>query len=151
MKKQHFVSGKAPLGLFTMKKLKKNQHMHDRLHLSAAILARWQRPVASTKALDLLHRTMHAVFYRGTAAAIEMASKVGPLFCLCFVCCCSRGSWGYREQVVTRWWHLVASWVALDMPHQAMPSISLRRTAVAIKMANNRDAFVCHRQFCHQP
>jgi hypothetical protein len=52
--------------------------MHDQLQLSAAKLARWQCPVASTKALDLLHRAMHTVLYRCTAAAIKMTSKVGP-------------------------------------------------------------------------
>jgi hypothetical protein len=54
--------------------------MRDRLHLLAAILTQWQHPVASTKTLDLLHQAMHAVLYRRTAAAIKMASKVGPFF-----------------------------------------------------------------------
>jgi hypothetical protein len=42
-----------------------------------AILAQWQHPVASTKALDRLHQAMRVVWYRRTAAAIKMASKVG--------------------------------------------------------------------------
>jgi hypothetical protein len=36
--------------------------------------------VASTKALDFLHQAMHAILYWRTAAAIKMASKVGPFF-----------------------------------------------------------------------
>jgi hypothetical protein len=63
-----------------MKTLKKNWHMHDQLHVSAAIVARWWRPVASTKALDLLYWAMRVVLYRPTAAAIKMARKVGPFF-----------------------------------------------------------------------
>ncbi len=54
--------------------------MHDQLHPLAAILAQWQCPVASIKALDLLHWAMHAVLYRRTTAAIKMGSKVGPFF-----------------------------------------------------------------------
>jgi hypothetical protein len=54
--------------------------MHDRLHLLAAILTQLWLPVASTKALNLLHWVMHVVLYRCTAAAIKMASKVGPFF-----------------------------------------------------------------------
>jgi hypothetical protein len=38
-----------------MNKLEKKWRMHDQLQLSAAILAQWWCPVASTKALDLLH------------------------------------------------------------------------------------------------
>ncbi len=40
-------------------------------------LARWRRPVASSKALDLLHRAMHAVLYWCTAAAMNMATFLG--------------------------------------------------------------------------
>ncbi len=54
--------------------------MRDQLHLLAEILAQWQCPVASTKALDLLHWAMGVVLYRRTTAAIEMATKVGPFF-----------------------------------------------------------------------
>jgi hypothetical protein len=50
--------------------------MHDQLLLSAAILAQWRRPVASSEALNLLHWALHAVLYQSTAAAINMASKV---------------------------------------------------------------------------
>ncbi len=109
--------------------------MHNQLHLSVAILARWQHPVASTKALDLLHWAIHAVLYRHTAVAIKMASKVGPFFYRCFLCCYPGSRWGDTEQVVARWQCPVAFRVALDMPHQAMSSVLLRRTTVAIKMA----------------
>jgi hypothetical protein len=54
--------------------------MHDKLHLLAAILARWWCPVASTKALDLLYWAICVVLYRCTAAATKMASKFGPFF-----------------------------------------------------------------------
>lgn len=47
------------------------------LHLSAAILARWRRPVASVVALDPLHRAMRTVLYRRTATASETAGKYG--------------------------------------------------------------------------
>jgi hypothetical protein len=63
-----------------MKKLKEKLHMCDRLQLLAVTLAQWWRPVASTKALNLLHQAMHVVLYPRTAVAIKMASKVGPLF-----------------------------------------------------------------------
>ncbi len=71
--------------------------MRDQLHVLAATLARWQRPVASTKALDLLYRVTRAVLYRRTAAATEMARKVGPFFFCCFVCCYPRSRWGDME------------------------------------------------------
>ncbi len=48
--------------------------------LSATILTQWQCTEASIKALDLLYQAMHAVLYRHTTAAIEMASKDGPFF-----------------------------------------------------------------------
>ncbi len=82
-------------------KTQKNWRMHDQFQLLAAILAWWQCPVASTKALGLLHCAMHAALYRHTAAAIEMASKVGPFFHRCFVCCCPGSPWDNTEQVVT--------------------------------------------------
>jgi hypothetical protein len=117
--------------------------MHDRLHLRAAILAQWQRLVASTKALDLLHRAMHAALYRQNGQ--QSWSIFSLLFCLLLPwrppgqygasSCPMAASSGFR--------------VALDMPHQAMPSVLLRRTTLAIKMANNGGAFVCHHQFHH--
>ncbi len=83
-----------------MKKLKKKQRMHNRLQISAAILARWWRSVASTKALDLLHQAMRAVLYRRTTTARKMASKVGAFFHCCFVCCCYGSRRGNMERVV---------------------------------------------------
>jgi hypothetical protein len=118
-----------------MKKLKKNRGRLDRLQLLAAILTRWRRLVASNKALNLLYQAMHAVLYWRTAAAIKMASLLGTFFRCCFVCCCPGGRWGNTERVVAQWQRPVASGVALDMPHWAMPSVLIRRTAVAIKIA----------------
>jgi hypothetical protein len=106
-----------------MKKLKKSQGRLDRLQLLATILARWQRLVASNKALSLFYWAMRMVLYRCTTVAL-------------FVCCCPGGRWGNTEQVVAQWQRPVASGVALDMPHRAMPSVSLRRTAVAIETAS---------------
>ena len=52
------------------------------------ILAQWRHPVASSEALDLLHRAMHAVTYGRIAMAIKMASFVGV-----FVDCCLIATW----------------------------------------------------------
>jgi len=41
------------------------------------VVARWRRLVASIKALDLLHRAMHAVSHQHTAMAIKMARDGG--------------------------------------------------------------------------
>ncbi len=119
--------------------------MRDQLQLSAAILARWQRLVASNKALNLLHRAMCAVTYRRIAMAIKTASFFGVFVDCCLFACCPGGRWGDTEQVVAQCRRLVASGVALDMPHWAMPSVLLWRTAVAIETACGRGAFVCHR------
>jgi hypothetical protein len=64
----------------------------------------------------------------------------------CFVCCCPGGRRGNTERVVLhRWWRPVASGVALDMLHWAMPHVSLQRLTMAIEMAHNRGAFVLRR------
>jgi hypothetical protein len=68
--------------------------------LLAAILAQWQRLVASNKALNLLYQAMRAVLYWRTTAAIKMTSKVGPFFYGCFVCCRPSSRWGNMKQVV---------------------------------------------------
>ncbi len=107
--------------------------MHDRLQLSAAILTRWRCLVASNKALNLLHWAMCAITYRHIAMAIKTASFLGVFVDCCLFACCPGGCWGNMEQVVTRCRCPVASGVALDMLHQAMPSVLLRRTAVAIE------------------
>ncbi len=103
--------------------------------LLGIILARWWHPVASSEALDLLHWAMHAVTYQRIAMAIEMAIFAGVFVDCCLYACCPGGRWGNTEQVVARWWRLVASGVAVDMLHWAMPSVLLRHTAVAIKTA----------------
>jgi hypothetical protein len=106
--------------------------------------------VASSEALDLLHWSMCAVWYRPIAMAIKTASFVGVFVDSCLFAVGICGCRGNTEQVVAGYWHLVASGVALDMLHWAMPSVSLQRTVVAIKTAGGRGAFVRHCQFCHQ-
>jgi hypothetical protein len=69
-----------------MKKHMKKQCSYVRLILLELILAQWQHPVASVKALNLLYQAMRALAYRRIAMAIGMASKVGvfllSLFCM---------------------------------------------------------------------
>ncbi len=101
------------------------------------ILARWQHPVASCKALDLLHQAMHAVTYRRIATAIKTASFVGVFVDCCLFACCPGGCWGDTEQVVARCWRPVASGVALDMLHLVMCFVLHRQTSMAIKTAND--------------
>jgi hypothetical protein len=79
------------------------------------ILAQWQHPVASSKALDLLHRAMCAIMFRRIAMAIKMASFVGVFVDCCLFACYPGGRWSNSERVVTRWRRPVASGVALDM------------------------------------
>ncbi len=101
--------------------------------------------MASSKALDFLHRAMRTVLYQRTAAAINMATFLAVFVACCLFACCSGGCWGNTEQVVPRCRRPVASGVALDMLHQGMPSVLLWRTAVAIKTAGGQGAFVRHR------
>jgi hypothetical protein len=61
-------------------KTRKNRRIGDRLLLSVAIPARWQRPVASIKALNLLYWAMRTVSYWCIAMARETASKLGTFF-----------------------------------------------------------------------
>jgi hypothetical protein len=51
--------------------------MRDRLQQLAAILARWWRLMASSKALNLLHWAMCTVTYRCIAMAIKTATFLG--------------------------------------------------------------------------
>ncbi len=125
----------------TMEKLERNRCMRDQLQLLAAILPQWRRQVASSEALDLLYWIMHVVLYQHIAMAIKTASKVGVCFHCHFICCCPGGRWGNTEQVVAQWRCTVASGIALDMPHWAMPSVLLWRTTVAIKMASGWGSF----------
>ncbi len=100
--------------------------------------------MASNKALSLLHRAMCTVTYRRIAMAIKMATFLGALVDCCLFACCPGGRWGNTEQVITRWRRPVASGVALDMPHRAMPSVLLWRIRKAFETGRNGGAFVCH-------
>jgi hypothetical protein len=120
---------------FDNENIEKNCRSHVQFILLDIILTQWQHPVASSKALDLFHRAMRAVLYRCTATAINMATFLGVFVDCYLLACCSGGHWGNMEQVVAQCRHPVASGVALDMPHWAMPSVLLWRTAVAIKTA----------------
>ncbi len=112
-----------------------NRHSHVRDMLLGIILAQWRHPVASSEALDLLQRAMCAITYRRIAMAIKTAHFLGVFVDCCLYACCPGGRWGNTERVVAQCRCPVASRVALDMPHQTMPSILLRCTAVAIKTA----------------
>jgi hypothetical protein len=105
------------------------------------ILAQWRRPVASIEALDLLHWAMHAVTYRRITMAIKRAIFARVFVDCCLYACCPGGCWGNTEQLVARCRHPVASVVALDMPHWAMPSVLLRRIRKAFKIGRDRGAF----------
>jgi hypothetical protein len=133
--------------------------MRDQLQLSAAILTQWRRLVASNKALSLLHRAMCTVTYRRIAMAIKPASFLGVFVDCCLFVSCPGGPWGNTEQIVAQCRHPVASGVALDMPHRAMPSVSLRHASwpskrpadkvhsfvtVAFVINNNRSQRPCY-------
>ena len=124
-----------------------SQCWHVWLMLSEQVLTQWWHPVASSEALDLLHWGMHSVLYRRIAMAIKMVSKVGTFHHRSFVCCRPGGCQGNTKWVVAQWGHPVASGVALDMLHWAMPSVSDHHTTtIANKMASNGGTFVC---CCH--
>jgi hypothetical protein len=93
---------------------------------------------------------MCAVTYQRVTIAIDFATFLGTFVDCCLFACCPGGCWGHREQVVARCRRPVASGVALDMLHWAIPSVLLRHTAVAIKTAGKQGTFVRHHQFCHQ-
>ncbi len=120
---------------FDDKNIEKKNRSHVQYILLDIILAWWRRPVASSKALDLLHWAMRVVLYRRTAAAINMATFLGVFVGCCLFACCSGGHWGNMEQVIARWWRPVAPEVALDMLHWAMPSVLLRRICKAFETA----------------
>jgi hypothetical protein len=122
---------------FDDEEIKKKRRSHVPTMLLGIILARLQRPVASSETLDLLHWAMRAVTYRCITMAIEMTIFAGVFVDCCLYACCPGGRWGNTEQVVTRCRRPVTSRVALDMPHWAMPSVLPGRTAMAIKTANN--------------
>jgi hypothetical protein len=62
------------------------------------------------------------------------------LHCRC-VDCRHGGRRGDTERGVTRWQHPVASFVALDMLHRAMPRASLQSLRMTIKMACDGGTF----------
>jgi hypothetical protein len=47
---------------------------------TAQALTQWRHPVASSEALDVLHRSMHLASYRCIAMAIEIASNSSAFF-----------------------------------------------------------------------
>jgi hypothetical protein len=61
------------------------------------ILTQWRRPVASSKALDLLHWAMCTVLYWCTAAAMNMATFLGLFVDCCLFACCPGSCWGDTE------------------------------------------------------
>ena len=65
----------------------------------------------------------------------------------CFVCCRPGGRQGDTERVVARWRRPMASGVALDMLHRAMPHVLFQRLRIAIEMACNGGTFACRRSF----
>ncbi len=62
----------------------------------------------------------------------------GYIIHCCFVCCRPGSHQGKTEQVFARWQCPIASGVALDMLHQAMPHVWLQRLTMAFEMAHNR-------------
>jgi hypothetical protein len=60
---------------------------------------------------------MRTVSHRRIAMAIKTASFVPVFVDCCLFACCLYGHWGDMEQVVAQCRHLVASGVALNMPH----------------------------------
>jgi hypothetical protein len=101
------------------------------------ILAQWWRPVASSEALDLLHRVMHTVMYQRITMAIKTATFLGVFVDCCLFACFPGCRWGNMEQVVAQWRLPGAYSVALDLLHRAMPRSLLQRVHMAIKMACN--------------
>jgi hypothetical protein len=106
---------------FDDENIKKKCHSHVQFMLSDIILAQWQRPVASSEALDLLHWAMRAVTYPRITMANKTATFLGVFVDCCLFACCLGGRWGDTEQVLAQWRLPGASSVALDLLHWAMP------------------------------
>ncbi len=87
---------------FDNENIKKNCRSHVRTMLLGVILARWQHPVASIEALDLLHRAMRTVTCRRIAMAIKMAIFARVFVNCCLYACCPGSHWGDTERVVTQ-------------------------------------------------
>ncbi len=79
---------------FDDENIKKKRCSHVQFMLSDIKLAQWRHPVASSEALDLLHRAMHAVMYRRIAMAIKTATFLGVFVDCCLFACCPGGRWG---------------------------------------------------------
>jgi hypothetical protein len=79
---------------FDDENIEKNRRSHVRFMLSDIILAQWQRPVASSEALDLLHWAMRAVTYRRIDMAIKTATFLGVFVGCCLFACCPGGRLG---------------------------------------------------------
>jgi hypothetical protein len=89
------------------------------------------------------------VTYWRIAMAIDLAIFLESFVDCCLFACCPGGRWGNTERVVTRCQRPVASGVALDMLHWAMPSVLLRRIRKAFATGCNGGAFVHHCGFCY--
>jgi hypothetical protein len=79
---------------FDHENIEKNRCSHVQFMLSDIILAQWRRPVASSEALDLLHRVMCAITYWRIAMVIKMATFLGVFVDCCLFACCPGGRWG---------------------------------------------------------
>jgi hypothetical protein len=79
---------------FDDENIEKNHRSHVQFMLSDIIQAQWQRPVASSEALDLLHRAMCTVTYWHIAMAIKTATFLGVFVDCCLFACCPGGRWG---------------------------------------------------------
>jgi hypothetical protein len=79
---------------FDDENIEKNHRSHVRFMLSGIILAQWQRQVASSEALDLLHRAMCLVTYWRIAMSIKMATFLGVFVDCCLFACCPGSRWG---------------------------------------------------------
>jgi hypothetical protein len=62
--------------------------------LSDIKLAQWQRPVASSETLDLLHWAMCTVTYQRIAMAIKTATFLGVFVGCCLFACGPGSRWG---------------------------------------------------------
>jgi hypothetical protein len=82
---------------FDDENIEKKRRSHVPTMLLGITLARWQQPVASSEALDLLHWAMCAVMYRRITMTIKMAIFAGVFVDCCLYACCSGGRWGDTE------------------------------------------------------
>jgi hypothetical protein len=92
---------------------------------------------------------MCTVTYWRVAMAIKTTTFLGASVDCCLLACRPGSRWGNTEQVVTQCRRPVASGVALDMPHLAMPSVLLQRIRKVFKTGRNGGAFVCQWRFCY--